>query len=138
MRVNEIVPQYGRFSVAPASFLDWRAQNSMFERLAAYQNGSATLTTPGGPERLQGALVSWNVFDLLGVAPCFALNTLTFGVMLVALRSMDPERLQPASRPGHNRGAVRAGTRDPPSGDGDRHLGRAEPSRFHGAHPTLC
>jgi hypothetical protein len=24
VRVNEIVPQYGRFSVAPASFLDWR------------------------------------------------------------------------------------------------------------------
>ena len=43
--VNEIVPQYGRFSVAPATFLDWRQQNSVFERIAAFTSGSATSRT---------------------------------------------------------------------------------------------
>ena len=69
MRVHEIVPQYGRFSVAPASFLDWRQQNGVFERLAAYQGTSATFTGGEGPERVQGAAVSWDLFELLRIAP---------------------------------------------------------------------
>ena len=32
VRINEIVPQYGRFSVAPASFLDWRRQAQLRTR----------------------------------------------------------------------------------------------------------
>ena len=69
VRVHEVVPQYGRFSVAPASFLDWRRQNTVFERIAAYTNGSGTLLEGDGPERVQGALVSWDLFELLRVAP---------------------------------------------------------------------
>jgi len=30
VRVHELVPQYGRFSVAPGTFLDWRRQNAHF------------------------------------------------------------------------------------------------------------
>ncbi len=69
MRVHEIVPNYGRFSVAPASFLDWRQQNGVFERIVAYQGTSATFTEGEGPERIQGAAVSWDLFELLRVAP---------------------------------------------------------------------
>src|SRR5262245_350752 len=69
MRVHEIVPQYGRFSVAPASFLDWRQQNGVFERIAAYNTTSGTFTDANGPERVQGASVSWDMFELLRVAP---------------------------------------------------------------------
>jgi putative ABC transport system permease protein len=69
VRVHEVVPQYGRFSVAPATFLDWRRRNTVFERLAAYTSGSGTLLEGDGPERIQGALVSWDLFDLLRVAP---------------------------------------------------------------------
>ncbi len=68
-RVHEIVPQYGQFSVAPATFLDWRAQNSVFERLITYSSTSATFTTENGPERVQGALVSWDTFAMLKVPP---------------------------------------------------------------------
>src|SRR5215471_18681780 len=49
VRVNEIVPQYGRFSVAPATFLDWRQQNSVFDAIGAYTNSSATFTNAAGP-----------------------------------------------------------------------------------------
>jgi len=69
VRVFEIVPQYGRFSVAPANFIDWRQQATQFEHIATYQNNSATLTDESGPERIQGALVSWDMFELLRVAP---------------------------------------------------------------------
>jgi putative ABC transport system permease protein len=69
VRVHEIVPQYGRFSVAPANFLDWRKQNSSFERVAAYSGTSGTLTWSDGPERVQGASVSWDLPDLLKVRP---------------------------------------------------------------------
>jgi putative ABC transport system permease protein len=69
VRVFEIVPQYGRFSVAPASFLDWRQQNTVFERIATYNSTSATFTDTSGPERITGATVSWDLFDLLKVQP---------------------------------------------------------------------
>jgi putative ABC transport system permease protein len=69
VRVHELVPQYGRFSVAPANFLDWRQQNTVFERIVAYNNTSATLVDASGPERIIGASVSWDVFDLLQVKP---------------------------------------------------------------------
>lgn len=69
VRVHEVVPQYGRFSVAPASFLDWRVQNTVFERIAAYTGTSGTFAWPDGPERVQGTSVSWDLFELLRVAP---------------------------------------------------------------------
>ena len=69
VRVNEIVPNYGRFSVSPLNFLDWRQQNTVFERIAAYQNTSGTFAAAEGPERVQGAVVSWDTFELLRVAP---------------------------------------------------------------------
>ena len=69
VRVHEVVPQYGRFSVAPANFLDWRKQSTSFERIAAYSGTSGTFTWGDGPERVQGGSVSWDLFDLLKVRP---------------------------------------------------------------------
>jgi putative ABC transport system permease protein len=69
VRVHEILQKFGRFSVAPASFLDWRQQNTVFEHIAAYNATGATLQTDSGPERVQGAVVSWDLFDLLQVPP---------------------------------------------------------------------
>ena len=69
MAVFEIVPRFGRFSVAPANFQDWRQQNTVFERIVAYASDSDTLIGADGPERIQKASVSWDVFETLGVAP---------------------------------------------------------------------
>ncbi len=74
VRVHEVVPQYGRFSVAPASFLDWRSQNSVFEAIAAYSGSSGTFAWEDGPERVTGASVSWDLFPLLRVAPLLGGN----------------------------------------------------------------
>jgi len=69
MRVLEIVPQYGRFAVAPASFLDWRQQNTVFERIAAYSAGTATFVGNEGPERIAMTSMTWDLFDVLQVSP---------------------------------------------------------------------
>jgi MFS family permease len=47
----------------------------------------------------------------LGVAPCFAVNVITFGAMILALRGMDPAQLRAAPRTAHEPGAIRAGLR---------------------------
>jgi hypothetical protein len=40
-------PGATRFSVSPANYFDWRAQNRVFEQMAIYAPGSATLTGSG-------------------------------------------------------------------------------------------
>jgi MFS family permease len=46
--------------------------------------------------RIVGPAAAGVVIALLGVGPCFGLNALSFGAMLLALRTMDPSALQPA------------------------------------------
>ena len=69
VRVIEILPRFGRFAVAPATYLDWRAQTTSLERTVAINPGSATLITTSGPERVINATVSWDFFQLLRVTP---------------------------------------------------------------------
>jgi putative ABC transport system permease protein len=67
--VFEIVPQFGRFSVAPANFLDWRQQTRVFEHVSAYANGTDTYVGSDGPDRVPMSSVSWDLFDTLRVPP---------------------------------------------------------------------
>ncbi len=69
VRVHEILQKFGRFSVAPATFLDWRQQNTVFAHIGAFNGTGATLVGSTGAERLAGGLVSWDMFDLLQVTP---------------------------------------------------------------------
>jgi putative ABC transport system permease protein len=48
-------------------FIDYRDQNQTFEGLAAFSAWNANLTDAGDAERIQGARVSANLFQLLGV-----------------------------------------------------------------------
>jgi MFS family permease len=61
--------------------------------------------------RIVGPATAGAVIALLGVAPCFLINALTFVAMLVALRRMDPAQLLPAPvavrEPGQLRIALR-------------------------------
>ena len=50
-------------------FVDYRNQTRTMSGLAAYANWSASLAGDGVTERLQGARISANVFDVLGVSP---------------------------------------------------------------------
>ncbi len=71
MTVWETDPQRGqeRGSSSYPNFADLRAQNHVFEHIAAYHNNDFILTGRGEPARLQGAVVSADLFPLLGMTP---------------------------------------------------------------------
>jgi putative ABC transport system permease protein len=50
-------------------FEDWRSQNQVFEKLAAYYDSNFTLTGVVSPAHLQGQIVSADTFALLGATP---------------------------------------------------------------------
>src|ERR1700726_3177304 len=57
-------------SISYPDFVDWRAQNSVFERIAVYTNQSvSTLTDGNEATHIQGESVSADSFQLLGVQP---------------------------------------------------------------------
>jgi putative ABC transport system permease protein len=54
-------------NVAPADFLDWTKQSTVFSGMAAYQSWTVDLTGKDEPEHLQAARVSPGLFPVLGV-----------------------------------------------------------------------
>lgn len=73
-----------RNEVALGNFLDWRAQQSVCEEIGALTYTSLNLTGLAEPERIQGAVVTTNLFQVLGVQP-------------ITGRSFLPEEENPAS-----------------------------------------
>lgn len=55
--------------VSPPDFHDWRAQNKVFEDMAAFSGQGFNLATSGEPERIQGASVSPSLFSILRAQP---------------------------------------------------------------------
>lgn len=60
---------YERGSYSYPNFLDLRAQNTVFERIASYHGSDHIMTGQGDPARLTGTVVSSDLFPLLGVSP---------------------------------------------------------------------
>ena len=56
-------------SASYPDFADWRDQNHVFERIAAFHDSSYILTGGDDAVRFQGAVVSADLFALLGVTP---------------------------------------------------------------------
>jgi putative ABC transport system permease protein len=69
--VFETVPHLGRNrgSHSYPNFFDVRAQSTVFERISCYHSSDFIMTGRGEPARLQGAVVTADVFPLLGVQP---------------------------------------------------------------------
>jgi putative ABC transport system permease protein len=63
--------QLGRIrnTVSPPDFNDWRAQNQVFEDMAAYAGQGFNLGSTAEPERIQGAGVSPSLFSVLRAQP---------------------------------------------------------------------
>jgi hypothetical protein len=59
----------GRMSVSPRHYLHLAAQQEVFRSLAAQQFTSVTLARDEGAERVIGARVTGQFFDVFGVAP---------------------------------------------------------------------
>ncbi len=56
-------------SVAWPTYLDWRAQNEVFEELGIYRSTVVTLTGGQEPERLNASMTSSSVFTSMGIQP---------------------------------------------------------------------
>jgi predicted permease len=59
----------GQGTASVPNLKDWREQNTVFKGIAAYQFSSFNLRGLESPERLQGATVSPNFFDVVGIRP---------------------------------------------------------------------
>src|SRR6476646_4468479 len=64
----------GWYPVAPANFLDWKAQNHVLDPLAAAQAGGATLTGRDLAEQLRAIQLTAVLFQVLGVDPLLGLT----------------------------------------------------------------
>src|ERR1044072_6461996 len=69
--VFETAPALGRArgSHSYPNFLDFRAQNTVFEHASSYHGSDFIMTGRGEPARLQGLVVTADLFTLLGVQP---------------------------------------------------------------------
>ncbi len=61
--------------------------------------------------RIIGPALAGAVIATVGVAPCFLINTLSFGAMLIALRMIDPSALHATKRSGRGPGQLRSALR---------------------------
>jgi len=60
---------WSHFSVSPPTFMDWRQQTQSFVGMASMRGATYNYTGGTEPERLTGARVNAQFFDLLGVRP---------------------------------------------------------------------
>ncbi len=67
--IQELGKEGNRVQVTPANFLDWRAQNTVFEHLAAILTRPANLADESTAERINLAMTSANFFSVFGVQP---------------------------------------------------------------------
>lgn len=69
VEITEIIARSRYFAAAPACFLDWKAQNQVFEDMAAMFSASMVVAGMGRPERVRTQMVNASFFPLLGVGP---------------------------------------------------------------------
>ena len=69
VRLWESLPGGGTGTVSPPNLKDWREQSDVFTHLAAYLTPNYNLQNQDSPERVAGAAVTVEFFDVLGVAP---------------------------------------------------------------------
>ena len=67
--IRELNPEGKRIQTTGPNFLDWRAQNTVFEHLAAIKITNANMTLADQAERIDLAQTSANFFDVFGVGP---------------------------------------------------------------------
>src|SRR5262249_55079964 len=69
VRIWEKLPQGGTGTVSVPNLKDWREQNDVLAGMAAYSFVNFNLQSKDSPERVSGAAVTGNFFDVMGAAP---------------------------------------------------------------------
>src|ERR1051325_10910212 len=65
--IQELSKDGKRVQVTPANFLDWRAQSTSYEQLAAIYERTATLANENEADRINLAMTSASLFDVFGL-----------------------------------------------------------------------
>jgi putative ABC transport system permease protein len=65
----ETLPGYRHMELSPAAYRDWRRMNAVFEDMGAITTQEFNLIGQSAPERIKGAIVTGNLFAVLGVQP---------------------------------------------------------------------
>ena len=69
--IQEMNREGKRSQVTSANFLDWRAQNTVFEHLAAVKTTTSNLALSDQAERIDLAQTNANFFDVFGITPTY-------------------------------------------------------------------
>ena len=69
VRIFGVWPKWNDFPMSPADFLDFRARNQVFSKIALYFRQDLDLTIGDKPENLKAMAVSSGFFETLGFAP---------------------------------------------------------------------
>jgi putative ABC transport system permease protein len=69
VKVWEERPGFARMELSPANYRDWKQMAASYEVFAAYRGLSVNLVGASQPLRLQGAVLTADVFDALAVRP---------------------------------------------------------------------
>src|SRR5215470_9634976 len=62
-------PGMKQFTVSPANYLDWKAQNHSFQQMTIYTYNSFNITGKGQPETVRAGAVSADFFSVFQVQP---------------------------------------------------------------------
>jgi putative ABC transport system permease protein len=69
MKLWEKTPGYREMELSPGNYRDWKVSTKSFASMAAYTDMEVNLTGSGEPQRLNRALVTSDLFSVLGVRP---------------------------------------------------------------------
>ena len=69
VRERNLKAGFPQFSLSPGNYADFRDHNHSFSGILAFNSGGFSLTGGGEPERLRGARVTIEFFDVLGRKP---------------------------------------------------------------------
>ena len=78
VRLWETSQRFSQLLPSAPNLKDWQEQNTVFTQIGAYMPGSYNLLSQNNPDRVSGAAVSAEFFEVLGVAPELG-RTLTKG-----------------------------------------------------------
>ncbi|MCU1257981.1 MAG: hypothetical protein JWO80_866 [Bryobacterales bacterium] len=78
--------QFGRQFFSVPEFLDYQEQNGVFDRSIGVRNDAYLMTGQGAPESFDGATVTGNTFEFLGVTPLLG-------------RAVTPDDVKPGAPP---------------------------------------
>jgi len=69
VKLWEQVPGYNRLELSPPNYRDWKQMSTSFSGMAAVAGFSVDLTGEGEPVRVEGSVVTADLFPVLGVQP---------------------------------------------------------------------